>query len=595
MTTAAAPVYNQQDELIGVIGFDVTLDEMVTSIEMTQNLRGGYSFLIDEAGKAIALPDQGFQDILGRPPQTDEIAPDLTASATGFSPILTRMLAGESGYEQLTVDQRDLFIAYAPLASTGWSLGSIVEANVVLQEVRTVNQELEKSTQQAIFFRILPISAAIFLLMVVLTLLITNRLTKPLQQLTLAARQIGQGEWEADLPTTQNDEIGVLAGAFEAMREQLKELIYSLEQRVTERTQDLEGRTKQLQVAAEVGSVVSLIRDLETLLPQVTQLISDRFGYYHVGIFLIDEHGEYAELGAANSPGGKRMLARRHRLKVGEEGIVGYVTANRRPHIALDVGKDAVFFNNPDLPETRSEMALPLIAGGQMLGALDVQSTRAAAFSEDDIEILRVVADQVAVAIENARLFTENQAALETIRRAYGEVTREAWNNLLERRDDAAYLATSEGALRKVASRWQPDSGKGHFTSGVDTDDPYTLVLPILIREKSIGWVRLQKPVESGEWRAGEIELINNLIEQLSLALENARLHESAQRKAERERFVTTITTKMRETTEPEQILQTAVQELQTALGARKVQIQFEQNEDPTGRRPSGNTGQLKN
>lgn len=595
VTTAAAPVYDHQDELIGVIGFDITLNEMVTNIEMTENLGGGYLFLIDGTGKAIALPDQGFQDILGRSPETDEIAPDLNRSTTGFLPILEKMLAGDSGYENLTVDQRELFVAYAPLSSTGWSLGSVVDADIVLQEVRNLNQELEADTQQTILFRLLPMSAVGFLLMIVLTLLLTNRLTRPLQQLTVAARQIGQGEWEADLPETRNDEIGVLSGAFNVMKVQLQELISSLEQRVLERTRDLEDRTKQLQVAAEVGSAVTLIRDLDSLLPRVTQLISDRFGFYHVGIFLIEEEGKYAELRAANSPGGKRMLARQHRLKVGEEGIVGFVTEIRRPHIALDVGQDAVYFNNPDLPETRSEIALPLIAGEKLLGALDVQSTEPAAFGDDDIEILRVVADQVAVAIENARLFTENQTALDAIRRAYGEITREAWNKLLEGRGDTAYLATSESTPRKVTGGAQSGVSKNFSDSGIEFDDPSSLVLPIKIRDKCIGMVRMRKPEESGDWRAEEIELMYKLIEQLSLALENARLHETAQRKAERERFVTKITTKMRETTEPEQILQTAVHELQAALGAKKVQIQFDQSDGTADLRPNGDTGQLKN
>ena len=122
--------------------------------------------------------------------------------------------------------------------------------------------------------------------------------------------------------------------------------------------------------------------------------MSERFGYYHTGIFLNNETGQYAILQATNSAGGKKMLDREHRLEIGENSIVGYVAQNSRPRIALDVGLDAVYFNNPDLPGTRSEMALPLVVGGQILGALDVQSTESQAFSEEDSSTLQILAEQ---------------------------------------------------------------------------------------------------------------------------------------------------------------------------------------------------------
>src|SRR5690606_34214496 len=130
-------------------------------------------------------------------------------------------------------------------------------------------------------------------------------------------------------------------------------------------------------------------------------VISEKYGFYHVGVFLLDENRTYAILTAANSAGGQKMLARQHRLKVGEQGIVGSVTGSGEPRIALDVGADAVFFNNPDLPESHSEMALPLRSGGQVIGALDVQSTETGAFTHVDVQTLGLLAEQVSLAIEN--------------------------------------------------------------------------------------------------------------------------------------------------------------------------------------------------
>ena len=134
-------------------------------------------------------------------------------------------------------------------------------------------------------------------------------------------------------------------------------------------------------------------QNLETLLPNLVELISKQFDFYHVGIFLLDENKEFAELRAANSEGGKRMLEHQHKLGIGQSGIVGLVSATGKPRIALDVGADAAFFNNPDLPNTRSEMALPLLVSDDIIGVLDAQSTTANAFREDDVEVLSTLAD----------------------------------------------------------------------------------------------------------------------------------------------------------------------------------------------------------
>ena len=190
-----------------------------------------------------------------------------------------------------------------------------------------------------------------------------------------------------------------------------------LERLIQERTASLERRSVQLQVATEVARAIASVQNLDQLLPSMARLISERFGFYHVGLFLLDPAREYAVLQAANSEGGQRMLARGHRLKVGQVGIVGYVTGAGLPRIALDVGQDAVFFDNPALPHTRSEMALPLKVGEEVIGALDAQSTLPAAFSKEDAAILGALADQVAIAIQNARLFDQTQAALEAARR----------------------------------------------------------------------------------------------------------------------------------------------------------------------------------
>jgi putative methionine-R-sulfoxide reductase with GAF domain len=246
---------------------------------------------------------------------------------------------------------------------------------------------------------------------------------------TLVAAQSYAGELErsqAEL-TARSRDLEATAAELAVQRAELEETNLRLE----EMARTSQRRAAMLQAGAEVSRVVAQIRDPDRLLPQVTQLISQHFGFYHVGFFMVDQAGRYAVLRAASSKGGQRMLARRHKLVLGSEGIVGYVTSTGRPRIALDVGEDAVYFDNPDLPDTRSEMAVPLRSGDQVIGALDVQSTTEAAFTEEDVTALTALADQVAIAIENARLFQEHRAALSQAEEAYRRYLRQEWDSFL--------------------------------------------------------------------------------------------------------------------------------------------------------------------
>jgi putative methionine-R-sulfoxide reductase with GAF domain len=205
-------------------------------------------------------------------------------------------------------------------------------------------------------------------------------------------------------------------------------------------------RAEVLQAILEVSRSIIQVHDPEQLLHDVTRLISQYFGFYHVGVFMLDESGRYAVLRAANGPGGQRMLTRRHRLVVGTEGIVGHAVSTNRPRIALDVGADAAYFDNPDLPDTRSEMALPLHSGNTVIGALDVQSIQESAFDEQDIQVLTALAEQVSAAIENARTFQESQVALSQAEDAYRQYVRQEWDRFLQPgQKQAAPAKTSRG------------------------------------------------------------------------------------------------------------------------------------------------------
>lgn len=457
----------------------------------------------------------------------------------------------------------------AKVASVDWYVIAFVPQSTLLAPVQAQAQN------------VVLISILISLAAISVALGVTQVLVAPILNLTRTSELISQGEFDTVADVYTQDEIGALARGFNTMTAQLRELIAGLEQRVAERTRALERRAVQLQAAADVGGTAARLRNLDELLRQVTRLISRRFGFYHVGIFLLDERGEYALLRAANSEGGQRMLARGHRLKVGQVGIVGNVTETGQPRIALDVDQDTEFFNNPDLPLTHSEMALPLIVGGKVLGALDVQSVEESAFTEEDVTTLRVLADQIAIAIENARLFTESQTALDTARRAYGETSREGWQRMLgESQVELGYISLAEGQVLPADGQASPE-----FQRAIETGEPVlsngknTLHLPIKIRGQGIGAIRLDKSRENGHWSPEEITLANTLSEQLGTALEGARLYSDISQRAEREFIISDIASKIGASIQLDTILRTTVQELGRVLGDSEVVLQFKKDE----------------
>lgn len=378
------------------------------------------------------------------------------------------------------------------------------------------------------------------------------------------------------LVASQNFLVPRLASALALSRQLANDLAAeraNLERAVADRTSALSRRTTQLEAAAQVAREAAAIRSTTDLLNTVVRLISDRFGFYHAGIFLTDEAGEYAVLSAASSEGGRRMLARGHRLRVGVEGIVGYTAGYGEPRIALDVGADAVFFNNPDLPETRSEMALPLRARDQIIGVLDVQSTEPAAFTQEDVAVLQTLADQVAVAISNARLFEQSVQALEAERRAYGELSRQAWQRLLRTSPTLQERYDPQGLL-SADGHWQEKIRAAAQTGSTVIAEPQMAAVPIKVRGHVIGVLEALKPEGAGEWTPDEISLLETLTEQLGIALESARLYHDTQRRAAQERLVSDIATRLRASLDPETVLKTTVRELGQALGAELTAIE---------------------
>jgi len=349
----------------------------------------------------------------------------------------------------------------------------------------------------------------------------------------------------------------------------------SLEERVTERTVDLELRTRYLEATAEVSrEAASLFGDPGALLTQVVALISEQFGFYHAGLFMIDPAREWAELRAASSEGGQRMLARQHRLRVGAQGLVGAVAASGLAHRVLNVGEDADFLGNPDLPETRSEMALPLRSRGQVIGVLDVQSKVDGAFSVEDESVLQSLADQVAVAIDNARLYQQAEESVEAERRARGQVVGEAWRVLSQEEGQLGYLGDRSG-VRPAGDVWHPEMGRAlEIGQAVQSpEDGARVAVPIQIGDRVVAVLDGRKGGEQVAWSEEETATLRALGDELSAAMERSRLYRETRRGAAREQALGEITANLARSLDIEGVLQTVVRELGQTLPVDEVSV----------------------
>ncbi len=395
-------------------------------------------------------------------------------------------------------------------------------------------------------YRLIGIYSTSLIILVMGGVVFAYYLAKPIISLRDLANRISKGDFNArvtDIPRTR--ELAELALDLNIMTENLSELIGDLERRVAERTAGLTKKSDQLRAASYIARQTADAQDLASILDIVVSLITDQFGYYHAGIFLINETGDEATLQAASSQGGKRMLERGHSLIVGSQGVVGYAAAQKRARIALDVGTDPVFFNNPDLPMTRSEVALPLLIRNKVLGVLDIQSDQPQAFGAEDIDILQTLADQVAVAIDNARLLGETQAALMQLESVSTIRTRDAWSQKLQEQT-RAFTYTPLG-MRAEGSSNEADGS--------------SLKASITLRGQKIGSITLKRRADT-HWNKLDEDLINEVANQVGLATDNLRLLEDAQQRAKQEQTIGELATRFSQSLDIDSLLQVAAREL---------------------------------
>ncbi len=344
----------------------------------------------------------------------------------------------------------------------------------------------------------------------------------------------------------------------------------------------LDRRTQALTATAQIAYDVTSVLDVQRLLDRLVRLISETFGFYYVGVFLVDSTRQWAVLRAAEGEIGRRLLAQNYRMALGAAGVgqtlVQEVIAQIAHRSRLVDEEDAI---NSDWPDTRSELVLPLRVQGVVIGVLDMHRRVATAFDAEDIAVLQTLADQAAVAVNTAQLVQRVEAAAEAERRARGELTREAWQNLLSTQPDLGYLANRQGIFESP-DVWAPEMEEASRTARVvhADDDRERLAMPVSVGGQVIGVLEGRR---SGGWSGEEISLLETLVEQLGTTVERARLYRETQRTAARERTVGEVTGRIRETLDMETMLRTAVEEIRQALSLERLVVRLGTPEEGDG------------
>lgn len=569
IVTLSVPVYEEK-EFKGIVGVDVQLEkisEIVSGIRLGET---DFAFLVDRDGFIVSMPEEGYQ-LFGLEAQEIPITPlnrvsifDTQSQILQFA--AQRIIINETNLIDFPINGIQTYFAVANLPSTQYKLAIFAptdELNAqILASRQEVQNEIQNSLQSASFIFI-----GLFIVALIVSLFVGQIITRPVKRLTNTVEQFAIGNLTARADVSSEDEAGILALSFNAMAQNLRDTLTGLEERVAERTQEVEKisasnayRASQFESIARISRVISSTQTIDRLLPQIVQTISEEFNFYHVGIFLLDVHKEFAILAAANSEGGKRMLERNHRLRVGETGLVGFVTRSGQARVALDVGADAVFFNNPDLPETSSEIALPLRIGADIFGALDVQSTKTNAFSEEDVNILSVLADQVSIAIQNARSYQQSREALEQAELSAAQMIEQQWSQFLNKQNITQYHF--DGVEANQATKGNEKQSQN-------------LAIPLILRGAKIGTLKLSTADPNRVWDEDEIAIAQATAERTALAIENARLLLEAQKRATKERTIGKVSSKIGNSISLESILKTTIQELGNTLPGAEIAIQF--------------------
>ena len=492
MASFVVPIVHN-DQFYGIVGVDSPIG-FVQSIVDNIDLYNG-------TAQAVLMTSEGT--LIGVRNQPELVNQPATELFSDFSDLQARIVAGES-FISISSDGQYLR-AFSPvdLGRTGqhWSFALIIP--------------LSEITAPATAAAFIQAGIGLLLILFALTVLwfLSGQIVKPVLSLTSVATAISQGNLNLTADVQATDETGVLANAFNLMVTQLKNLLASLEQRVADRTRNLE-------LAAEVGRTVSQVRALDVMLTDAAELIRTQFDLYYVQVYLTNPSQTYLNLQAGTGTVGKALLERNHRLPLNTGSINGRAAIDKKAVIISNTMDSTTFRPNPLLPNTRSEMAVPLIIGERVVGVLDMQSEQAGALSQDTLSAFEALAGQLAIAIQNAAFLAETEQARTEVEAQAKRLSRANWVEYL----DAIHKPEETGFIfeqNKIASLPSEEKSKLQM-------NPNALSAPIEVTGEELGNLVVEMEGQSPILRS--TELVNTVARQVAQQIESLRLLESAER-----------------------------------------------------------------
>jgi GAF domain-containing protein/HAMP domain-containing protein len=571
LVVLAVPVEDVFGEFQGALVAEVNLKFMWDVVDQLQVGQTGTAYVVDKHGNLIAFGDPARV-----------LKGENLSHLSEVAEFVNNIDEAESALYYIGINGSPVASSYVPLGTPDWAVVTEIPVGEAYQSsLYSAGLLLGSFLVMAIFAAGIGIYASRYL-------------TRPLLNLTQTATQLAAGEVGLQAPMEGPAEVVRLASAFNYMTGQLRELIGSLEERIA-------ARTRRLETIALVSERLTAILDFEQLLQEMAEEIKAKFGYYHAQVYTIDDNRHNLLLAAGAGEAGAQMRAREHHIPLdAPTSLVARAARTNEIVWVEDVREAPDWLPNPLLPDTLSEMAVPIILEEQVVGVLDVQQDRVAGLDEGDASVLRSLANQVAIAMRNARLFTQTQAALDEAQKLQQLYTGQAWEHWITTRPTTEYeyshaplpqlseIATPEAvAVLQQAQTVKVEDGTSQSAdhrSQIEEDQSSTvnplsstiaLATPLKLRDEIIGVLGVHAEGDQRRWTEDEVALIEAVSEQMALALENARLFEESQRSAWRDQVVSESTAKVWSSGEIEEVMKAAVAQLGDKLRASEVVIRL--------------------
>ncbi|MCB0190315.1 MAG: GAF domain-containing protein [Anaerolineae bacterium] len=547
-----SPIRDEQAQNLGVVSVCTDLDVLTEQIGATRLDNTGFAFLLNESNQVLAHPNEAYAKDL------EDLSDDL---------LVKQARSGQHEFSTFVDENGTRWLFSALSLDNDWMVIVQQEEAEVLARVRTLQ------------FGALGLTILLILTLAGLMWWVAGYFVNPIVRLTDAAKSLSTGQLRQIETDQRRDEVGVLTNTFNEMAQQLNHLIDSLEHRVASRTQRLE-------TVAAISERLNSILNFEELLAAIVTEVQDKFGYYHAHIYLLDDSGERLVVAEGTGSAGKKMKMSGHNIQLNAETSLVARAARTGEIVWVDnVRETPDWLPNELLPNTYSEMAVPIVLDGQVVGVLDVQSDQINGLDDGDANVLRSLANQVTVALRNARLFEKVETALAEAHEAQRRYQQEAWQKVRKSRGTRRYVFTRPGVQLDKTEKERLDTIKpqqlakdGSTLVDVNTGQStgQAITAPINLGDLMIGKLQLQTTRENRQtWSDEDLYLIEDILNQFVQTAETLRLFDETRKNASRETTIRTVTDKLRAAPSLDRLLEIATTEISQLFSVNYAELEL--------------------